>query len=254
MKKIVDKIYSKPILILFLSLVLMFNTSVLAANIDATIVSNNNKVQLNKTVNSSVFFNNIGPGDSVDYTVKIKNETSQNIKVYFIEAIGNIELQKLNMITLEIYIDGNLYLNGDASETIEKYMYTMVHNEEIEVLIKIGLSRLAGNEFQKKNLNLTWKIGIVEEDTQLNIAGDITFGQTTIIPKTGEGRNTYYILCILIAVVLIYIAILLLKEEDDDEDEEDDDECSINSLDEETKSIDTNERTEDDNEENKQDT
>jgi len=223
-------------LMLFLVFLLTLNTIVSAADMDVIVGLNNDTVYFNKIVDSVVTFKNIAPGDGVDYTIKIKNETPKNINLYFIEATKNINIDKLNTIALDIYIDGSLYLSGTANDIAEKFIYNMNSNEEIDILIKIGLSKHAGNEFQDVILNITWKVGAVgeykeDEDLKVSIIEEITEGNDNnisqsedgkiiMIPKTGESKIIYYILYILIFVILVYIIILLFKKDKKEDDGE----------------------------------
>jgi len=245
MKKKFSELSSKLILVIIL--VLVFNTNVFAADMDVIVTLNDDTIHLNKTVNSSSVSGKIDPGDGLYYSIKIKNDTSKNINLYFVEITESITAKKMNEITLEIYIDGTLYITGNANIIAEDYIYSITPSQEIEVTIRVGLCTTAGNEFQKSSFNITWKIGVIDklkeienkeddEEIGLGIIEEIEeveenetsdnnqnkhnlseTGKITIIPKTGESRKIYIILSVLIATTLIYIAIILLRKDKQEE-------------------------------------
>lgn len=218
-----NKYHIKIFISAFLLIVLMLNTISFASNMDV-LITLDNILQLNETVNSLVTFENIAPGDEIDYTMHLKNETSESINLYLLEAMEKIDLQKLNKITFKIYIDNSLYVEANANNLMNEYIYTINPYDEVDVLIKVGLDLSAGNEYQNFNFNLSWKLGAKiktdgDQNTNRNYVqnnmdaiSDASTIEVSIIPKTGQNRNIYYVLYILIAFVLIYIAIILLKQ------------------------------------------
>jgi|GEM_PF-3431018 len=220
-------------IILIMILIINININVFAADMDVTVTLENNTLTFKETINSWVNFENLAPGDKIDYTIKIKNETSKDVNLYFIEATEDILFQQLEKITLEIYLNGNFYLDGNISNIVEEYMYSLTQYEEIDIIIRVGLSKFAGNEFINKKFNITWKIGVKgssDEDIDLDVIEKIEEGNkehtnneggnVTLIPKAGEDRRIYYVLYTLIALIVIYIIIILVKKDKKEEQED----------------------------------
>lgn len=108
------------------------------------------------------YVNNFAPGDSENHVTKMKNESSVEVALYFIEAYETLSNMNMNKIIFSLYINSVLYKRGNNIALEEKLIYVLAPYEEIEITTNISLDETAGNYYQGKEFYIEWKLGIME--------------------------------------------------------------------------------------------
>lgn len=153
--------YRKAIInLIIIALLIGIPTGIFATDESVTIGED---LHFTEQLSDSVpYVDNFAPGDNVNHVMTIKNESSKQVGLYFVDAKEIVNNMNLDKIIFSIYINNSLYKTGNNIDLKEQLIYVLEPGEEITEVVNIALDKSAGNYYQGKEFEIDWTIGIME--------------------------------------------------------------------------------------------
>lgn len=159
-------------------------------------------------------FKNIYPGDSINQSIEINNNSNKTVSVYLrAEAVGKEYCDFLDKINLCVSTaDGRVISDSKASEQgglkNNVLIGTFKSGENTSLDVKLNADRFMDNSCQNKTGEVRWIFSITEEDdssyTDTSIPTD-----SDIIP-TGDSRNNVTAAVVLMLAVSFAVGSVLI--------------------------------------------
>ncbi len=117
----------------------------------------------------TVTLNNVVPGDAVKFTIVVKNNSSISVKYRTIivceENNGLFE-------ALKVTINGTTY---DGTTKVTNYEPLAVDSGDQEIIVEIELPAEAGNDYQDKEVTLTYTVEAVQGNADIDVDNDTIY-------------------------------------------------------------------------------
>lgn len=158
--------------------------------VEGTAFTNGGSAKINEGT-TTVALDKITPGDKVEFTIVVTNESNVDIKYHkFFQTLNDTGLCD----GLDIKIDGEAYDGSTLNGEYENWLQSD-ENKTKEIKVSIELPVDKGNAYQEKKCDLSFKYEAIQKNAKVEAVDDTTFAIYTptdlaVFAKKGN-TNTY---------------------------------------------------------------
>lgn len=138
--------------------------------VEGTAFTNGGSVKINEGT-TTVALDKITPGDKVEFTIVVTNESNVDIKYHkFFQTLNDTGLCD----GLDIKIDGEAYDGSTLNGEYENWLQSD-ENKTKEIKVSIELPVDKGNAYQEKKCDLSFKYEAIQKNAKVEAVDDTTF-------------------------------------------------------------------------------